>query len=181
MLVVTCSIRYGSRPAMLAALGVCAANLVWTTLAVVGAAALSRAFPAAFVALKLGGLAFVVFLGARKARHGDAIDLSRREPPPRGRLLGSGLALQFANPNAVVYFGGMLPAYIDPARAPVLQALIVMASVTATELIGLAIYAVSADALVRRFASHGFAVGFFRLAAVAMVASSAFGLYTTWR
>lgn len=64
MLVVTCSIRYGFGPAMLAALGVCAANLAWTTLAVAGAAALSRTFPAAFAVLKLGGLAFVVYLGA---------------------------------------------------------------------------------------------------------------------
>lgn len=181
MLVVTCSIRYGRGPAMLAALGVCAANLVWTTLAVVGAAALSRAFPIAFALVKLGGLAFVVYLGVRMARQGDAIDLSRREPPPRGRLLASGLALQFANPNALVYFGGMLPAYIDPARPPVLQALIVMVSVTVTELLGLAVYAGSADALVRRFTSHGFAVGFFRLAALAMVVSSVVGLYTTWR
>jgi threonine/homoserine/homoserine lactone efflux protein len=181
MLVVTCSIRYGLAPAMLAALGVCAANLVWTTLAVAGAAALSHAFPLAFAGLKLGGLAFVIYLGVRMARQGDAIDLSRREPPPRRRLFASGLALQFANPNALVYFGGMLPAYIDPARPPLLQALIVMASVTTTELIGLAIYAASADALVRRFTAHGFAVAFFRVAALAMIASAALGLYTTWR
>jgi homoserine/homoserine lactone efflux protein len=179
MLVVTCSIRYGFGHAMLAGLGVCASNLVWTSLAVLGAAALSRAFPTAFAVLKLGGLVFVVYLGTRLAR-GGAVDLSRREAPPRGQLFGSGLALQLANPNALVYFGGMLPAYIDPDRPALTQALIVMASVTVTELLGLAIYAASADTLARRFTSRGFAVGFFRIAALAMVASSAVGVYNTW-
>lgn len=180
MLTVTCSIRYGFGASMLAALGICAANLLWTSLAVIGAAALSRTMPTAFSALKLCGLAFVVFLGARLARDGGAVDLSRREAPPRARLFGSGLGLQLANPNALVYFGGMLPAYIDPDRPAVAQALIIMASVTVTELVGLAIYAASADALSRRFASRGFAVGFFRIAAFAMVTSSAVGVYTTW-
>jgi homoserine/homoserine lactone efflux protein len=179
MLVVTCSMRYGFRHALLAAFGVCAANLVWTSLAVLGAAALSHAFPMAFAAIKLGGLAFIVFLAARLMR-GGAVDLSRAEPPPRSRLFGSGLGLQLANPNALVYFGGMLPAYIDPNRPPVTQALIVMASVTVTELLGLTIYAASADALARRFTSRSFAVGFFRLAALSMVASAAIGVYTTW-
>ena len=180
MLVVTCSIRYGFGASMLAAFGICAANLLWTSLAVVGAAALSRAFPNAFAAVKLGGLAFVVYLGLRLARDGGAVDLSRREAPPRARLFGSGLGLQLANPNALVYFGGMLPAYIDPNRPAVTQALIVMLSVTVTELLGLAIYAGSADALSRRFASRGFAVAFFRIAAFAMVTSSVVGVYTTW-
>lgn len=179
MLVVTCSIRYGFGHAMRAALGVCAANLLWTSLAVLGAAGLSRAFPLAFSAVKLGGLAFIVYIATRLMRAG-AVDLSRREPPPRSQLFGSGLGLQLANPNALVYFGGMLPAYLDPSRPALTQALIVMVSVTVTELLGLAIYAASADALARRFASRSFAVAFFRLAAISMVASAALGVYTTW-
>lgn len=179
MLVVTCSMRYGFSRSLLAALGICAANLLWISLAVLGAATLSRAFPLAFAVAKLGGLAFIVFLAARLIR-GGAVDLSKREPPPRSQLFASGLGLQLANPNALVYFGGMLPAYIDPARGPLLQALIIGVSVTVTELFGLTLYAASSDALARRFASRGFAVGFFRVAALAMVASAAIGVYTTW-
>jgi homoserine/homoserine lactone efflux protein len=179
MLTVTCSIRYGFGHAMVAALGVCAANLLWITLAVVGAAALSKAFPVAFAVVKLGGLAFIVHLAVRLVR-GGAVDLARREAPPRTKLFGSGLGLQIANPNALVYFGGMLPAYLDSSRPMISQAAIVMVSVTVTELIGLAIYALSADALARRFASRSFAIGFFRIAALSMVASAAIGVYTTW-
>lgn len=179
MLTVTCSIRYGFWAAMVAALGVCAANLLWITLAVLGAAALSRAFPMAFAVVKLGGLAFIVHIAVRLVR-GGAVDLARSEAPPRTKLFGSGLGLQVANPNALVYFGGMLPAYFDASRPMTTQAAIVMVSVTVTELIGLAIYALSSDALARRFASRSFAVGFFRVAAVSMVGSAALGVYTTW-
>ena len=179
MLTVTCSIRYGFWPAMIAAIGVCAANLVWVTLAVLGAAAVSKAFPLAFTVIKLGGLAFIVHLAFKLARAG-AVDLTRREAPPRTKLFGSGVGLQLANPNALVYFGGMLPAYIDSARPLLAQSAILMVSITVTELFGLAIYALSSDALARKFASRGFAVGFFRVAALAMVASAALGVYTTW-
>ncbi len=179
MLTVTCSIRYGVRYAMLAALGICAANLLWIALAVLGAGAVSKAFPAAFAAVKLGGLAFIAHLALRLAR-GGAVDLARREAPPRARIFGNGVGLQLANPNALVYFGGMLPAYLDASRPLLSQAAVVMISTTATELIGLAIYAVGADALARRFASRSFAIGFFRVAALAMVASAAIGVYTTW-
>lgn len=181
MLVVTCSIRYGFGLAMLAALGVCAANLVWVSLAVLGAAALSRTFPIVFALVKLGGLMFIVYLAAQLMRGAGAVDLSRAEAPPRSRLLASGLGLQLANPNALVYFGGMLPAYIDPARPALLQASIIMASVTVTELLGLMLYARSADALAKRFTSRGFAVGFFRIAALSMLASAVLGVYKTWR
>jgi homoserine/homoserine lactone efflux protein len=131
--------------------------------------------------VKLGGLAFIVYLAVRLMREGGAVDLSRREAPPRSRLFASGLGLQLANPNALVYFGGMLPAYIDPTRPAVLQALIIMASVTVTELLGLMLYARSADALAKLFVSRSFAVGFFRIAALSMVASAVLGVYTTWR
>ncbi|MFT3924298.1 MAG: LysE family translocator [Myxococcales bacterium] len=180
MLVVTCSIRYGFWPAMLPALGICASNLLWTSLAVAGAASLSQAFPLLFALLKLGGLAFIIVLGVRLFRAGT-VQLEREKAPPRTRLFASGVALQLGNPNALVYFGGMLPAYLDPKRPLMTQAAIVMVSVTCTELLGLAVYGVSADALARRFRSRAFAVGFFRIAALCMVISAALGVYATWR
>jgi threonine/homoserine/homoserine lactone efflux protein len=180
MLVVTCSLRYGFWPAMLPALGICVANLLWTGLAVSGVSAVARAFPLAFVTLKLVGLAFITMLGWRLFRT-DHVRLERESAPPRTRLFASGVGLQLGNPNALVYFGGMLPAYLDPGRPLGTQAAIVMASVTLTELAGLATYGAGADMLARRFASRRFAVGFFRLAALCMVISAALGVYATWR
>src|SRR5262249_44394039 len=151
MLVTSSAMRYGFRPAMLAAFGVCAGNLIWIALAVSGASALAHTLPSAFLALKMAGIAYILFLAWRTARAG-AFDLARREPPPRARLLGSGLGVQLANPNALVFFGGLLPTYLDPGNSLLVQCAVIMATVTTTELFGLSTYAAGAHWLARRFA-----------------------------
>jgi len=179
MLVTTASIRYGFWPSVTPALGICGANLVWIALAAAGVALIARAFPEAFLAFKVAGIAFIVFL-AWKTAFGPPVDLLRREPPPKARLFAHGLGLQLANPNALVYFGGLLPTYFNPDRDLLPQVMISMATVTVCEMFGLMVYAAGADALARRFQSQAFATGFFRIAALAMVVSAAFAVYLTW-
>jgi threonine/homoserine/homoserine lactone efflux protein len=179
MLVTTSSMRYGFWPAMAPSLGVCAANLVWITLAVSGATALAHAFPIGFTALKVAGIAFILFLAWRTA-FGSPVDLLRREPPPRAKLFATGVGLQLINPNALVYFAVAMPGFIDASRNLVTQALILMATVTVCEMFGLIVYALGADALAHRFQSPAFAKGFFRIAAATMAASALFAIYATW-
>jgi threonine/homoserine/homoserine lactone efflux protein len=104
----------------------------------------------------------------------------RREPPPKRKLFVHGVGLQLANPNALVYFGGLLPTYFNPDHDMIPQVLISMATVTVCEMFGLMVYASGADALARRFQSQAFATGFFRIAALAMVVSAGFAVYLTW-
>jgi threonine/homoserine/homoserine lactone efflux protein len=179
MLVTTASIRYGFWASTAPAVGICAANLVWIALAASGVALVARTFPEAFLALKIAGIAFIVWL-AWKTAFGAPVDLLRREPPPRARLFVHGVGLQLANPNALVYFGGLLPTYFNPDHDMLPQVLISMATVTVCEMFGLMVYASGADALARRFQSEGFATGFFRIAALAMVVSAGFAVYLTW-
>jgi len=179
MLVTASAMRYGFGPAMLSAVGVCAGNLLWIALAVSGASALAHALPSAFLAFKLAGVGYILVLAWHTARAG-ALDLTRREPPPRRRLLAAGLGVQLANPNALVFFGGLLPAYLDPDRSLLVQCATIMATVTTTELFGLSLYAGAARWLARRFASPTFAVWFNRGAAVVMAASALFAFYRTW-
>ena len=111
---------------------------------------------------------------------GEPVDLLRREPPPKAKLFAHGVGLQLANPNALVYFGGLMPAYIDAEKDLATQVAILLATVTRTEMFGLTIYAVGADALARRFQSKTFAHWFFRIAALTMAASASFAVYSTW-
>jgi homoserine/homoserine lactone efflux protein len=178
MLVATSSMRYGFAPSMMAAAGVCAANLVWIALAVSGASVLAHSFPEVFQAVKLAGVAFIFWLAWRTAVHGP-VDLGRRPPPPRAGLFARGVGLQLANPNALVYFGGLLPAYIDPDASLATQAAVLAATVTLTEMVGLMIYAGGADWLARRFASPNFARAFYRIAALAMAGSAAYAVWAT--
>ena len=179
MLVTTASIRYGLWASTGPAMGICAANLVWIALAASGVALVAKTFPEAFVAFKIAGIAFIVWL-AWKTAFGAPVDLLRREPPPRARLFVHGVGLQLANPNALVYFGGLLPTYFNPDHDMIPQVLISMATVTVCEMFGLMVYASGADALARRFQSERFATGFFRIAALAMVVSAGFAVYLTW-
>lgn len=179
MLVTTSSIRYGFWASMAPAVGICVSNLIWVTLAASGASALAHAFPEAFTALKLAGVAFILWLAWTTA-FGKPVDLLRREPPPRRKLFANGVGLQLANPNALVYFGGLMPAYLDPQRDLTTQVIVIMATVTVCEMFGLIVYARGADALARRFQSQAFSTWFFRLAALAMAASATFAVYATW-
>ncbi len=178
MLVTSSAVRYGFWPAMAPAIGVCAANLVWITLAAFGASALAHAYPQAFMALKFAGIAFILWLAWRMA-FGAPVDLLRREPPPRRKLLANGIGLQILNPNALVYFGIALPMYFDTSRDLVVQVIISMITVTACEMFGLVVYALGADALAKRFQSPAFAKWFLRIAALAMLVSAGFAVWAT--
>lgn len=179
MLVTTSSIRYGFWAAMIPSVGICLANLVWIALAVSGATALAHAFPTAFVVLKIVGIAFILFLAWRTA-FGAPVDLLRRDPPPRTKLLATGIGLQLLNPNALVYFAVAMPGFIDVSGDLVAQAVILMVTVTVCEMFGLMVYAFGADALAQRFQSAMFAKWFFRLAALTMAGSALFAIFATW-
>jgi threonine/homoserine/homoserine lactone efflux protein len=179
MLVTTSSMRHGAAASMLAAIGICAANLLWVALSTSGASALAQSFPTGFLTVKVLGVGYILVL-AWRTLHSGPMELARREPPPRTRLFGRGVGLQLANPNALVFFGGLLPAYLDPDGSFLAQCAVIMSTVTATELFGLAIYALAADWLARRFASRSFATAFYRCVALAMAASAGFAVYSTW-
>lgn len=182
MLVVSSSLRYGFRPAMLPAIGVSTANLVWISLAAGGAAAIAARFPAGFLVLKLAGLCFIAWIAFSLIRAEPRdLRLSREAMPKRAALFGKGLGLQLANPNALVFFGALLPGYFDASRPLVLQVAIAIATITFTEMLGLAVYAAGADRLARSFATPRFARWFNRGAAALMFCSAAFAVWATSR
>lgn len=180
MLVVSSSLRFGFRPALLPAMGVSTANFVWIGLAAGGAAAIASQLPGAFLVLKLAGLAFISWLafGLVRAKPRD-LRLSREDMPRRAALFGRGLGLQLANPNALVFFGALLPGYFDPDRSLMTQIAIMMATITFSEMFGLMVYAVAADRMAHNFASPTFVRWFNIGAAVLMLGSAAFAVWAT--
>ena len=180
MLVVSSSLRYGVRPAMLPAIGVSTANLVWIGLAAAGAAAIASQFPLAFLALKLAGLGFIIWLAYGLVR-GAARDLrlSREAMPKRASLLGKGFGLQLANPNALVFFGALLPGFFDASRPLTPQIAIMVATITVSEMTGLFVYAFAADRMAKSFSDPAFARWFNIGAATLMVGSAAFAVWAT--
>jgi homoserine/homoserine lactone efflux protein len=181
MLTMASSLRYGFAPAMMAALGIATANLGWIVLAATGAGVLATKVPLLFLTLKLAGFGFVCWLAWSMAFGPASGRVVRAEDaPPRATLFLRGVGLQAANPNALVFFGGMLPSFFDAQRPILPQGLQILATMTVAELFGLTVYAAAAAGLALRFSSAAFARRFNRIAAVLMAGSAAFGIVATW-
>ena len=180
MMVMSASLRYGAPTALIPAAGVSAANLVWIALAATGIAAFAAQAPLVLLVLKLAGICFIAWLAWTMATADPHRPRARADQAPaKSNLFGRGVGLQLLNPNALVFFGLLLPSYFDADRPVVPQALLIMATVTVTEMFGLTFYAWLADAMNRKFQSPAFTRWFNRLAALAMLVSALFAAIMT--
>ncbi|HZB35575.1 MAG TPA: LysE family translocator [Gaiellaceae bacterium] len=105
------SLLAGRRAGIFTALGVSSGQAVWALATSAGIAALIVAFEPAFIALKLAGAAFLVYLGAQallSAVRGATPkqDSSRRRSPFR-----QGLISNLGNPKMAVFFTSLLPQF----------------------------------------------------------------------
>lgn len=148
MLVLASSFRYGFKPALLPALGVASANVLWLCLAASGTAALFEIYPKATLGLKilgmivLGWMAISVMFGPLPRLEADPNDA-----PKRGLLFGKGFLLQVTSPMPLVYFGMLLPLYFQPDTAMAPQFFTMLVTVTVLELFGLSVYAYAAQSI----------------------------------
>ncbi len=180
MLVVSTSLKYGFRSSMFPAIGVSLANLVWIGLAAGGIATLAAAFPMLFLAVKYVGVAFIIWLAFGLFRQG-AIELGRTQiqQAKATKLLLSGIGLQLANPNALIFFGLILPTFFAADRPLLPQVAITMITVTITEMLGLALYGRLADFMSQRYGNPKFAGRANAFAAILMLAAAGFALMAT--
>ncbi len=104
----------GRRAGVRTATGVVCGQAVWALAASGGAAALLVASEPAFVALKLAGAAYLVFLGAQAL-----LAAVRRRPVHANVARGSGSELRqgllsnLGNPKMAVFFSSLLPQFGD--------------------------------------------------------------------
>jgi threonine/homoserine/homoserine lactone efflux protein len=111
------SLAGGRRAGVLTAAGVSAGQAVWALATSVGIAALIVAFEPAFVALKLAGAAFLVYLGVQALL--SALRGVRSERTVGRAGLGGaaafrqGVVSNLGNPKMAVFFTGLLPQFAD--------------------------------------------------------------------
>jgi threonine/homoserine/homoserine lactone efflux protein len=141
---------HGRRAALASSFGVAGGLSVWTLAAAIGIASLLKASAVAFTVLKLGGAAYLIWLGVqafRTARHpieGAPVDdgASRGNRPTPGILTGfrQGMLSDLANPKIGIFFTSLLPQFIDTGRPVLLPSLILGAVFVAMTIAWLAIY-----------------------------------------
>jgi threonine/homoserine/homoserine lactone efflux protein len=108
---------FGGRPAGVAtAAGVAAGQACWTVAASVGLAALLVASEPVFVALKLAGAAYLVYLGFHALCHAirpvtQAAERTTDSPLAPRRAFRQGLLSNLGNPKMAVFFTSLLPQF----------------------------------------------------------------------
>ena len=119
MYVISRSLAQGRVAGVASAGGVCLGILVHTALAALGLAALLQASPALFAALRLGGAAYLAWLGLRMlfAPSREALPGRSAARASLGSLVRQGMASNVMNPKIIVFFVAFLPQFVDPASA----------------------------------------------------------------
>jgi len=105
------------------AIGVSAGQLIWTLAASAGLAALLAAYEPAFVAIRIAGAAYLVYLGAQTLRSAlevrrstapDALAATTRNRRPAVIFLRQGVLSNLGNPKMVLFFTSLLPQFAAP-------------------------------------------------------------------
>jgi threonine/homoserine/homoserine lactone efflux protein len=117
--VISRSLAQGRFAGVCSALGVCLGILAHTALAALGVGAILQASEGLFLALKIGGAAYLAYLGLRLALSPLAAGVpgaagARLSP---GALIRQGAVSNLTNPKIVLFFFAFLPQFVDPASA----------------------------------------------------------------
>lgn len=126
-LVVRHAARGGTRAACRTVVGNAAGVAGWALLSALGVAALVAVSEAAFLTLKVAGVAVLAWLGIQALRG------RRRQPTPASdrRLLGEAFLTSATNPKLAVFFVALFPAFIPEGAAVLPRALAMAALVIA--------------------------------------------------
>jgi threonine/homoserine/homoserine lactone efflux protein len=148
------SLAGGLRPGIGIICGIVGGDIIYALLAVFALSAAARALGDFFIIIRLVGGAYLIWLGIRLWMK-DPVSV---QPDTRGAVysllggFGSGLVTTLANPKAIVFYGGFLPAFFDLSTFTVTDTLVLMSIVVAVLFAVLTFYALMAT----------FARGFFK-------------------
>jgi threonine/homoserine/homoserine lactone efflux protein len=107
----------GRESGIASAFGIAAGLLVHITLIALGLAALLAAVPIAATILRLGGAAYLIYLGVRALlRPGGLGAVRALKSADRFTAFRQGLVTNVLNPKVALFFLAFLPQFVDPER-----------------------------------------------------------------
>ena len=129
MMISAYGFRGGLRAALAAICGTQTGNTIWYVASVAGLGTLVLAWPLAFTAIRLLGAGYLFWLGAS-----ELWASFHPRPEAAGPRLARGpylqaLLTQLGNPKALLFFGALVPQFIDTTR-PLLAQYILMFAIT---------------------------------------------------
>ena len=151
LITLSAGISRGARASIVAALGCTLGIVPHLIAAVTGTAALLRASGAAFEALRIVGVAYLLFMAVATWRDTSGLVVggqqSVRSPL---RVIGSAMLSNLLNPKLTVFFFAFLPQFVPPHAPHELQRLLLLSGVfMAMTFVVFALYGVGAAAIRR--------------------------------
>lgn len=154
MLVVSFALGRGARTAWATVPGVTLGDFTAMSVSLAGAGAVLAASAELFTVLKLAGAAYLVWLGIGlwRAEPGLAEPSATRAPGDMRRMAWQAYVVTALNPKSIVFFVAFVPQFIDPGRAFVPQAAVLVATFCALAAINILLWALAAGEMRRRLA-----------------------------
>ncbi|MFG3497050.1 LysE family translocator [Streptomyces sp. NPDC047928] len=124
------ALAHGRRTALATVLGNVAGSYLIVVAVALGVGALVERSASVFLAVKLAGAAYLVFLGVQAFRHRGAMKAALDRTPDRAaaaprvrhgdvRTALEGVVVGITNPKGIVFFAAVLPQFVDHAAGQV--------------------------------------------------------------
>lgn len=126
------TIACGRRAGWFAALGIHMGGYVHVVTAAVGLAFLFEAVPTLYLALKLAGATYLVWLGLRMffAKLQDETELAGPSPKSTQRAFWESVSVEVLNPKTAIFYLAFLPQFADPNAAfPIWLQLLILGTI----------------------------------------------------
>ncbi|WP_371484668.1 LysE family translocator [Kitasatospora sp. NBC_00315] len=115
------SVSQGRRAGLISLAGVGVGFLTYLVAATAGIATVFELVPEIYVAIKLAGAGYLLWLAWKAVRPGGESAFAPRElkADPPARLFAMGLLTCLLNPKIAILYVSLLPQFVDPARGHV--------------------------------------------------------------
>ena len=128
VLILSRTLASGTAAGLMTLVGTQLGNVIQAVLAGIGVSTIVLLFPAAFIALKFAGVAYLVYLAVQAWRAPSTLRLIQdfyRERAAPARYAVQGFANNLANPKMITFFVALFPQFVRPEHGSfVVQSLI---------------------------------------------------------
>ena len=165
----------GRKAVLLGVAGMNSATLIWYAAAALGLGALALAFPQAVKALIVIGALYLVWLAYKSVKAGfdkNTAAVGHAHIRPARSAYWDGFMVQMTNPKILLFFGAVLPPFLDFQRPLPAQFVMFAAATVGLDVIATTAYGFGGAALARRMSDPGFRKGFSVAVAVVLVAAA---------
>jgi threonine/homoserine/homoserine lactone efflux protein len=149
--------------------GIILGDVFFSLLAMGGLAALATHYASVFIALKVLGGGYLIYLGGQSLASSKHSELFLNYTEKGPKLIASGFLLTASNPKDLLFFVGFLPLFVNMKTIDIGQAVLVSVVIALAFVMTLSLYAVAANYVRAFFKAGNATLWLHRIAGVLMI------------